>query len=188
VRAVRLRDRAGFSIVEALIATGMLAGAVLSLAQVFAAATASNAAAARATQASVLAARKLEELRTLSWVFDEAGAVRSELTTDTTRTPESSAGGTGLTPSPASALDEDTAGYVDYIDRFGAKLVPGDHPPPGALFTRRWSIRPLPADPGHTLVIQVRVIATVEAGRAARRAGRLPGEARLVLVRSRRAM
>jgi hypothetical protein len=145
----------GLSLVDAVAASAVLACGVLSLAQVFVSATASNAVSRRTTYAVVLAAQKLEELR-----------------------------GTELTPSPPSTLNEDTAGYVDYIDRFGARIASSGDPPPEAAFTRRWSILPLPADPVHIQVIQVRVV-TAEVDDARRRAGRLPGEARLVTVRAR---
>ena len=53
----------GFSLVEVLIATGLLATAIAALAQVFAVATRSNVEARDTTYATVLAAQKLEELR-----------------------------------------------------------------------------------------------------------------------------
>lgn len=53
----------GFSLVEVLIASGLLATAVVSLAHLFAVATDANRAAGEITWATVLAAQKLEELR-----------------------------------------------------------------------------------------------------------------------------
>ena len=52
----------GFSLVEVMIATGLLATAVASLAHMFAVATQANLEARRATYATILAAQKLEEL------------------------------------------------------------------------------------------------------------------------------
>jgi hypothetical protein len=65
----------------------------------------------------------------------------------------------GLSASPPDALDRDVAGFSDR--------------PNG--WTRRWSVQPLPANPGDTIVVQVRVIT--------------PGgeEARMTTVRTRRA-
>jgi hypothetical protein len=65
---------------------------------------------------------------------------------------------TGLAASPADALDRDLAGYFDRV----------------GVWSRRWSIQPLPAMPD-TLVIQVRVV------------GARGRDARLVTVRTRRA-
>ncbi len=67
VRGERLRSERGFSLVEVLIASTVLIGALLSLAQLLSLATAANAAAGRATFSAVLAAEKLEELHTLTW-------------------------------------------------------------------------------------------------------------------------
>ena len=53
----------GFSLVEVLIATGLLATAIASLAHLFALATHANLAAGEVTWATVLAAQKIEELR-----------------------------------------------------------------------------------------------------------------------------
>ena len=63
----------------------------------------------------------------------------------------------------------------------------GVSPPPNATFARRWAIQPLPADPERSVVIQV--LATPNFARGAADTGvvtRLPGEARLVTVRTRR--
>ena len=57
----------GCSLIEALIATTILAVGVASLAQLFALAVASNVSATHQTRAAMLAAQKLEELRTLGW-------------------------------------------------------------------------------------------------------------------------
>ena len=53
----------GFSLVEVLVATGLLMTAVVSLAQLFVLATRANAVAGEMTEATLLAARKIEELR-----------------------------------------------------------------------------------------------------------------------------
>ncbi len=65
-----------------------------------------------------------------------------------------------LAVSPPGALVANVAGYVDYVD----------------TFVRRWSVEPLPGNPGNTIVIQVLVT------RAMTR-----GEARLVSVKTRKA-
>jgi hypothetical protein len=86
--------------------------------------------------------------------------------------------------SPATALDASTPGFVDYLDQFGRSLGGGVNPPPDAVYCRRWSIQRPAASP-NTLVVQVlvtRQFAPRAAGGAA--VARLPGEARLVTVKS----
>ena len=69
VRFTRPRPRGsltahhGFSLVEVLVAIGLLATAIVSLAHLFAAATRANRDAGDTTWATVLAAQKIEELR-----------------------------------------------------------------------------------------------------------------------------
>jgi Tfp pilus assembly protein PilV len=67
VRLRALGDTRGFSLLEALIAAAILASALLSLAQLVAFAVKTTAAAGRMTDAALLAAQKVEELRAGSW-------------------------------------------------------------------------------------------------------------------------
>src|SRR5688572_32398086 len=68
-------DRAeGFSLVESLIACGVLAAGVLSVVQLFALAAAMSVTSRQTTAAAILAAQKLEELR----AADAPAVVRSE--------------------------------------------------------------------------------------------------------------
>jgi type II secretory pathway pseudopilin PulG len=175
-----VRSERGFSLIETLIATGILAVSLVSLASLFAVAIRSNIASRTATNATVLAQQKLEELRGLAWSVDLQGMPVSDTSTDTSVDPEQPNGGTGLSPSPGNALTENTPGFVDYIDQFGGKRGGGANPPADAIYTRRWAIDALPANPD-TLVIQVRVMRT--AGNSA--SDRLPEEARLTTVRTR---
>jgi Tfp pilus assembly protein PilV len=62
-----LSDSGGFSLLEALIAAAILASALLALAQVIALATSADAAAGRITDAALLAAQKVEQLRAGAW-------------------------------------------------------------------------------------------------------------------------
>jgi Tfp pilus assembly protein PilV len=105
----------GFALVDALLATMILVIGVLSLAQLFALGTRANATAGRVTRASILAAQKIEELRSAPW---------------------------GAAHSGEDVIDE---------------------------FTRRWSVGPLPGDPGGTAIIDVSVT---------------PGAVRLVTLRA----
>ena len=177
----------GFSLMEVMVAACLLAVSLATLAHLLVIGIQSNLGARRMSEATVLAQQKLEELRSLAWGFDERGIPVTDTTSDTTVDPVQPAGGTGLSASPASALQTNTAGFVDYVDRSGHKLGGGASPPPNAIFTRRWAIQPLTADPDRTLLIQVLV--TPHFARGAADAGavhRLPGEARLITVRTRK--
>lgn len=68
----------GCSLIEALIATTILATGVASLAQLFTLAIGSNLSATHRTHAAMLAAQKIEELRGLEWAasLETAGADR----------------------------------------------------------------------------------------------------------------
>ena len=128
---------AGFSLVEVLIATMLLATALVMLAQLFVLSTQSNIGARNTTFTAVLAQQKLEELRALTWGFDTQGLPISDTTTNTAVSPETPAGGTGLAPSPAGTLGANTDGYVGYIGQFGDKLGGGAAPPANTVFVRR---------------------------------------------------
>jgi type II secretory pathway pseudopilin PulG len=181
-------DAGGFSLIETVVATALLATAVVSLAQLFGLATSTNTSARKTTYATVLAEQKLEELRALAWGYDAAGLPFSDTSSDTAAVPETATGGTGLTPSPAGVLDRNIAGYVDHVDQSGNKLGGGETPPAGALYTRRWAVQPLPSNPRNTLVLQVLVTAKGRRGAAdSGAAKRLPDEARLVTVKTRKA-
>jgi type II secretory pathway pseudopilin PulG len=178
----------GFSLVEVMVATGLLATALVSLAQLFVISTRSNIGSHNTTYASVLAGQKLEELRALAWGYDTQGLPLSDTTTDTSVFPETPTGGTGLSPSAASSLQANTTGYVDYVDSWGNKLGTGANPPAQAIYTRRWSITPLPTNPNNTLVIQVLVTRNRNRGSADEGAVmRLPEEARMITVKTRKA-
>src|ERR1041384_7917079 len=182
-------SNAGFSLIETLVATTLMATAIAGLAQLFALSTRTNVSAHYTTFAAVLAQQKMEELRSLSWGFDTQGLPVSDTSTNTAVNPMTITG-TGLAPSPASALQEDTNGYVDYVDGYGNKVqqgAGGNQTSNSAVYTRRWSITPLPTNPNNTLVIQVLVTRLKDRGQADQgNVGRLPEEARLITVRTRK--
>jgi hypothetical protein len=173
---------------EVMVATGIMAASLVSLAQLFAVATRTNIGARSTTYAAVLAQQKAEELRGLTWGFDLQGLPITDTTSNTAVNPEQPNGGTGLSPSPPRALNENTPGFVDYIDQFGNKLGGGANPPANAAYSRRWSIEPLPTNPNNTLIIQVLVTRNFSRGAADDGAvNRLPEEARLITVKTRKA-
>ena len=150
-------SNAGFSLIETLVATALLATAIVSTAHMFGLATRSNLAAQRSTFATTLAAEKMEQLKGLAWGFDEIGLPINDYTSNTAVDPPTPIGGTGLSQSPDDALASNVDGYVDYLDRHGNSLGGGTAIPNGTLYVRRWSIEPLPTNPNNTLIFQVLV-------------------------------
>jgi len=182
-------SQAGFSLLETVVATSLLATALVGLAQLLAMGTRTNAVARSGTFAAILAQQKMEQLRSLTWGFDASGLPLSDLSTDTTVTPESPTGGTGLEPSPPHVLRQNVNGYVDYLDARGISLGGGTSLPRGTVYVRRWSIEPLPTSPNETLVLQVLVRRHSAERRGAGEgtpSPRMPDEARLVSVKTRK--
>ncbi len=163
---------------------GVLATALVALAQLFVVSTTANHRARTTTMASVLAEQKMEQLRGLLWGYDILGLPVSDTTTDLCVVPAAASGGKGLTPSPPGALLNNTPGYVDYLDEHGDWVGTGGTPPAGAVYTRRWSIEPVPTNPNNTLVLQVLVTRSPAA--IAPGAPRSPDEARIVSVKTRK--
>ena len=130
-------SESGFSLVETLVATAILATSLVSLAELFVIATKSNAVAKNGGTTMILAQQKMEQLRGLTWGFDLVGLPLSDTTTDTATAPET-AGGTGLLPSPANSLWANTDGYVDYINAPGQSLGGGTSVP--TVYVRHNSI------------------------------------------------
>ena len=138
-----------------------------------------------------MAEQKLEELRGLTWGFDleGQGLPLSDTTTNLAVYPPAH-NGSGLNPSPSDSLEENTAGFVDFVDGGGTWVGTGTTPPASAVYIRRWSIQPLPTNPNNTLIIQVLV--TPVASESARVESaftrtRMAGDALLVTVRTRKA-
>jgi type II secretory pathway pseudopilin PulG len=180
-------NEGGFSLLETLIATFLLAGGVLATAQMFILATKSNSNAMQTTYTAALAQEKMEQLRALTWGFDQAGLPTQDYTTNTAVDPPTD-NGFGLTPSPDNVLSSNTAGYVDFIARDGTSLGGGPQVPAGAVFVRRWSVEPLPTNPNNTLILQVLVfpMAAREEDGTGVVLDRRNLEARLVTVKTRK--
>ncbi len=179
-------DQSGFSLVETLVACLILITGVVSLAGLFTISTTANRTARATTFAMVLAQQKMEQLRGMAWGFDVLGLPLSDMTTDISSVPFTSAG-TGLSPSPAGTLTQNTAGFVDYLDQYGNWVGSGGSAPQGTVYIRRWSIEPLPTNPNNTLILQVLVTRRTDRGTANQgNVARLPEEARLVSVKTRK--
>lgn len=106
----------GFSLIETLIANGIIVSVALGVAPLFAVTTETNRRAALHTWMAICAAQKIEELRT---------------------------------------IEEEIPAGVEHLDARGALV-----PPAVAVYERRWSIEPLPADPERLLFLKVIVTST----------------------------
>ena len=174
-RAGLVREH-GFTLLEVLTAIALLSVALLSTAQLLGATATAVHAARLSTTAATLAAARMEELRSLTWGFDVSGAPVSDVTTNLATGQPSLTGG-GLTPSPPGTLDQNTAGYVDFLDANGTWVSAGPAVPPNAIFVRRWAIE-TPAD-GSSDSLVLRVVVRPVAFHSAR------GESRLLTLRTR---
>jgi type II secretory pathway pseudopilin PulG len=183
------KSESGFSLVETLVATGLLAGAVAVLGQMFAISMADTTSARTGTFAAVLAEQKMEQLRGLTWGFDIIGLPLTDTSSNTALPIESGTGGPGLSPSPSNSLRSNVDGYVDYIDQFGRIVGGGATVPAQAVYIRRWSVEPLPTNPNNTVILQVLVTRSRNRGTADSVAGstrRMRDEARLMTVKTRK--
>jgi len=163
----------GFSLLEVLIAITIVVVALAALAPLFALSVAANTAAKTMTIATLLAADKMEHLRSLTWAFDAAGVPIAD---------------PRLAVSPPDALKRNTPGFCDFVDGYGGVVGEAASPPAGAVYLRRWSIEPLGADPANGLVLQVLVTQRFNRGIEAGARPQSPDEARLVTVRTRKAL
>jgi len=136
----------GFTLVETLIATGLLVTAIAGLAHLFASSVRFTRDSGQFGVALAAAQDKLEALRALRFAYDEGG----EIVTDP-----------GLTASPVASLSEDEAGCVDWLDASGA-MLPGAH---GAEYVRRWRITAIAADEPEAIAIDVCVFSMHSANR-----------------------
>ena len=149
-----MQDR-GFTLVEVLVALGILVAAALATAQMMSAAALAIHATRTHTITASLAAQRMEQLLAVEW--------------------------TDLTPTPPTALDENVAGCVEFLDPDGRVIGTRATPPANAAFVRRWAIgTPLEAPDARVLSVLVRGLAADRAGARGH-----PGEARLLTVRAR---
>jgi len=169
------RSERGFSLLEVITATALMAAGLVAIAQLFVIAIDAVRWSGTTTMAATLAVEKLEQLRGLAFFVDESGAAVTDSATDLAVAPPASTGGRGLLTSPASALTMNTAGYVDYLDAAGQWVGTGTTAPRGAVYTRRWSVTPLAAHPTRALVLRVVVLrSSATSPSASLRAGDAP--------------
>jgi prepilin-type N-terminal cleavage/methylation domain-containing protein len=147
-------ENSGFSLIEVMIATVLLATALTALAELFAVSVRNNVVAKHGTFAAALAAQKIEQLR----------------------------GDGRMASSSSNTLQVSTDGYVDFLDPNGTVLGnAGTAIPDGTAYIRRWSVDPSPA--GSAFVIQVLVTRRRSRGAAdSGSVTRAPEEARMITV------
>jgi prepilin-type N-terminal cleavage/methylation domain-containing protein len=151
----------GFTLLEVLMAIALFVTVSIGIAQLFGVAVDAGRRAREQTTTAILAAAKMEQLRSLAWAYDPPAAglppvPRTDETTNLGNDPPSE-DGPGLRASPGGTLPDNVPHYVDYLDEDGRRLGTGVTPGAGMAFIRRWAVRPLPSDPGRTLVLQVLV-------------------------------
>ncbi len=151
----RAVDCRGVSLLEVIVAVGLLSGAVAGLAQLVAIAVRANLGARATTVSVVLATQKMEQLRARP---------------DADRSP------------PGGSLLDDLPDFSDFFDGSGRPLPAGSGQPAAAFFVRRWSIQPLASDPGQSRVLEVRVLRVATANPAGSWPGSQPEEARFLTV------
>ncbi|MGH9174488.1 MAG: type IV pilus modification PilV family protein, partial [Vicinamibacterales bacterium] len=137
MRSHSWRTTGGFSVVEALVASCLVASAIVGLAHLVAIGAEQSLASRRATSALTIAQSKLEQLRRVEFAYAGDG---SRVTS------------TALALSPLQSLQADTPGHVDHADAFGEIVSPLG--PIAPDFSRRWAVLALSGDPD-TLVLHV---------------------------------
>ena len=175
-----MQDR-GFTLMEVLVALGILCVAALGGIQLVAVATEMMARARVQATAASLAAARLEQLRGLRFEFDPAGLRLTDASTNLGADPPVP-GGPGLSASGPASLDGNVSGYVDFLDRNGVWVGEGATAPPRTAFLRRWSVENVDSS-GDLLVLQV-LVRPVASGTASGSA-RVANEVRLVTLRAR---
>ena len=190
VASIARVQKNGFTLVEVLVALGLFVAIATGVAQLTAAATRTMRSAREQTMAVMLAAGKMDQLRALQWSYEpslpgDPLVERSDLGTNVGDS-NLGGGGIGLRASPPGSLAANVPPSVDYLDDRGRWVGDGSSPPAGAVFVRRWSIRPLAAAPGRSLLIQV-LVTTIrdEGARAGPWLARSGTEALLTTVRTR---
>jgi prepilin-type N-terminal cleavage/methylation domain-containing protein len=171
----------GFTLMEVLVALGILCVAALGGIQLVAVATETMARARVQATAASLAAARLEQLRALRFEFDATGLRVTDQSTNVAEDPPVP-GGPGLAVSGGSTLETSVSGYVDYLDRNGRWLGAGTRAPSQTAFVRRWAIEAVDAS-GDLLALQV-LVRPVASGEPSGN-DRAAGEVRLVTLRAR---
>ena len=130
------RSVRGFTLVETLVATGILITALAGIAQLFVLGAQLTRQAGASAAALRAAEDKLESLRSQALTYDEGG------------TPVTSV---ALAPAPANSLSENIAPYFDWVDRDGQEQADAG----GAVWLRRWRVTVLDAGQPDAIALEV---------------------------------
>jgi len=129
--ASRLRDEKGVTLIETVVATGLLLvmmGGLVSIS--FLASTTTENQGHLAARTTEYAQDKMEQLLTLAY---------GDTQSDTTQFPATNAGGTGLAVGGGVNVLAPVNGYVDYLDVNG-NLLGGGAAPPNWYYKRVWQV------------------------------------------------
>ncbi len=135
----------GFTLVETVVATGVLVTALAGLAQLFILSTHLTRQAGASGVALAAAQEKLESLRGLAFSYDETGAPITS---------------PALEPSTASSLDQDVEARVDWLDVAGESRDDAA----AAVMVRRWRIATIGGASPDAIVIEVCVFTAPAVG------------------------
>jgi hypothetical protein len=149
----------GFALLDAIIASALAATIAAGSSIILAMSIRASHEARTRTVAAVLAARKMEQLKSLAWTHISTGTPAismslSDLTTNLSTDP-STDDGPGLLPSPPGSLSRNVDGYADYLDGSGVWIGGGATTPAAAVFIRRWSVQAYGTDPDNLLIFEV---------------------------------
>jgi type II secretory pathway pseudopilin PulG len=129
----------GFTLVETVVATGVLVTALAGLAQLLALSARWAQDAGRHAAALTAAQGQVELLRSLAFSYGPAGEAQTD---------------SALAPAGGGSLTEDIAGFVDYVDATGESVdVNGSGH--GAVWTLRWKVTPIDLYAPEALAIEV---------------------------------
>jgi type II secretory pathway pseudopilin PulG len=132
----REHSSSGFTLIETLIAAGLIVTAVAGLAQLLALSARFTRDAGQFGVALVGAQDKLETLRSLPFAYGAGGSPITD---------------TRLDASPPDSLGVDVARYVDWLDQHGTALGDAN----GAAYVRRWRVTTISADEPEAIAIEV---------------------------------
>jgi type II secretory pathway pseudopilin PulG len=158
-----LTGERGFTLIETVVALGLLITLLSGVVNVWTLTAISTVATRQRTLALQLARDKLEQLSSLAWCVHTSGEPGREVatliddtTSDLSQQPATNAG-FGTQSSPSDALLNSRASYADYLDARGQWVGGGAAIPAGARFVRRWTIARRGTGPSELLVFQVLV-------------------------------
>ena len=149
----------GFALLEVIVASAIATTIAAGSFAVISMSIQANDRARIRTGSTMLAVRKMEQLRSLGWTHISTSAPPismslSDVTTNLGNDPPTD-DGRGLLASPPGTLTSNIDGYVDYLDASSRSMGSGTAVPAAAVYIRRWAVQPHPVDPDNLLVFHV---------------------------------